>query len=120
MRSNERAGLNFTQVEGVRLIAEGVVGATGLEIKSDPGVPFVYAGRLLSCIGHWADLIACAHGCGAGFGGLMVTTLVSYLSHSQVWALQEGGYVFVAGRSNRDRLGFEKEMNQTLEAVPEL
>jgi cytochrome c biogenesis protein len=50
----------------------------------------------------------------------MVTTLVSYLSHSQVWALQDGSYVYVAGRSNRAKLGFVKEMNETLEAVPEL
>lgn len=44
---------------------EDVVGATGLEIKADPGVPLVYA----------------------GFGSLMVTTLISYVSHSQARAL---------------------------------
>lgn len=36
------------EVEGVKLVAERVIGATGLEIKSDPGVPFVYAGE----VGH--------------------------------------------------------------------
>jgi cytochrome c biogenesis protein ResB len=50
------------QVEGVSLTLDDIVGATGLELKSDPGVPLVYA----------------------GFGALMVTTLVSYISHSQV------------------------------------
>jgi cytochrome c biogenesis protein len=50
----------------------------------------------------------------------MITTLVSYLSHSQVWALQEGANVFVAGRSNRARIAFENEMNAVLDAVPEL
>jgi cytochrome c biogenesis protein len=43
-------------------VLEGITGSTGLEIKSDPGVPLVYA----------------------GFGGLMITTLISYISHSQV------------------------------------
>jgi len=85
------------EVEGIKLVVEDIVGATGLEIKSDPGVPIVYA----------------------GFGGLMVTTLVSYLSHSQVWALQEGSYVFLAGRSNRARVGFEIELDSVMEAVPE-
>jgi cytochrome c biogenesis protein len=41
---------------------ENIVGSTGLELKSDPGVPLVYA----------------------GFGALMITTLISYVSHSQV------------------------------------
>ena len=49
----------------------------------------------------------------------MITTLISYLSHSQVWAQQEGDYVFVAGRSNRARFGFNKELDTVLEAVPE-
>ncbi|KAG2500667.1 hypothetical protein HYH03_001433 [Edaphochlamys debaryana] len=84
-------------VEGLQLVVEDVVGATGLEIKNDPGVPAVYA----------------------GFGGLMVTTLVSYLSHSQVWALQQGTNLFVSGRSNRDKLGFDRELDGLLEAVPE-
>lgn len=56
----------------------------------------------------------------SGFGGLMVTTLISYLSHSQVWALQEGGYLYVAGRSNRAQLSFGREMDEILEAVPEV
>jgi len=32
------------QVEGLKLTVDRIVGATGLEIKSDPGVPIVYAG----------------------------------------------------------------------------
>ncbi|EFJ49656.1 hypothetical protein VOLCADRAFT_41429, partial [Volvox carteri f. nagariensis] len=85
-------------VEGLQLVVEDVVGATGLELKSDPGVPAVYA----------------------GFGGLMVTTLVSYLSHSQVWALQQGSNLFVTGRTNRAKLAFDREMDEVLNAVPEL
>jgi len=43
-------------------VVEEIIGSTGLELKSDPGVPLVYA----------------------GFGALMITTLISYISHSQV------------------------------------
>lgn len=32
------------EVEGLRLTADAVLAATGLELKSDPGVPLVYAG----------------------------------------------------------------------------
>ncbi len=35
------------QVEGVGLSVDRVHGATGLELKSDPGVPIVYTG---SCV----------------------------------------------------------------------
>lgn len=49
----------------------------------------------------------------------MITTLVSYLSHSQVWALQQGSNVYVTGKSNRAVLGFEKELDAVLDAVPE-
>lgn len=49
-------------MEGLGIILDEIVGSTGLEIKSDPGVPLVYA----------------------GFGALMITTLISYISHSQV------------------------------------
>ncbi|KAI8464282.1 MAG: c-type cytochrome synthesis 1 [Monoraphidium minutum] len=84
-------------VDGVTLIVDAIVGSTGLEIKSDPGVPLVYA----------------------GFGGIMVTTLVSYVSHSQVWGLQDGPDVVVAGRSNRSKFLFERELDAALDAVPE-
>ncbi|CAI5989286.1 unnamed protein product [Closterium sp. NIES-64] len=49
-------------VEGKKLVVDELIGSTGLELKMDPGVPYVYA----------------------GFGALMLTTAISYLSHSQV------------------------------------
>lgn len=50
----------------------------------------------------------------------MITTLVSYLSHSQVWGLQYGKDVYITGKSNRAIFGFEKELDAVLNAVPEL
>jgi cytochrome c biogenesis protein len=85
-------------VEGVRLVLEKIVPATGLELKADPGVPFVYA----------------------GFGGLMVTTLVSYVSHSQVWAIQRGRDVLAGGRSNRAKVGFARDLASAADRVPEV
>lgn len=87
-------------VEGVDLLVDDVVGSSGVELKADPGVPVVYA----------------------GFAGLMVSTLVSYLSHSQVWAWQSGedGRLHVSGRTNRAALGFERELEGALAEVPEV
>lgn len=79
-------------------MVEDLIGSTGLELKSDPGVPVVYA----------------------GFGGLMLTTIISYLSHSQVWALQDGTWLLVGGKSNRAKLDFERELNDLLDLVPEV
>ena len=32
------------QVEGMKITVEDIIGSTGLELKVDPGVPWVYAG----------------------------------------------------------------------------
>ncbi|KAK9856470.1 hypothetical protein WJX84_010282, partial [Apatococcus fuscideae] len=85
------------EVEGMRVTVDNLIGATGLELKVDPGVPLVYA----------------------GFGGLMLTTMVSYLSHSQIWALQEGGTVHLSGKTNRATVSFTQELSRLLDDVPE-
>lgn len=85
------------QVEGMQLVIDDLVGSTGLELKVDPGVPYVYA----------------------GFAGLMITTLVSYLSHSQIWALQEAAVLHVGGRTNRATIAFAGELSSILDSVPD-
>lgn len=85
-------------VDGVNIVVDDAIGSTGLELKMDPGVPVVYA----------------------GFGALMLTTIISYFSHSQVWALQEGTTVVVGGKSNRAKLGFPVELNRILDSIPEI
>lgn len=52
--------------------------------------------------------------------GLCITTVVSYLSHSQVWARQQGSTVLVGGKTNRAKLGFRKELADLLTSVPEV
>lgn len=50
----------------------------------------------------------------------MITTLVSYLSHSQIWALQKGSWLHVGGTTNRATLMFGNEIEDMLSEVPEL
>jgi hypothetical protein len=49
----------------------------------------------------------------------MITTLVSYLSHSQIWALQEEGLLHIGGRTNRATLAFAGELSSVLDQVPD-
>ncbi|EOA36530.1 hypothetical protein CARUB_v10011579mg [Capsella rubella] len=86
------------EINGMKIVIEDAIGSTGLELKTDPGVPVVYA----------------------GFGALMLTTCISYLSHSQIWALQNGTTLVVGGRTNRAKNLFPDDMNRLLDQVPEL
>jgi cytochrome c biogenesis protein len=85
------------EVSGQWFVCDEIIGASGMQLKHDPGTVPVYA----------------------GFGFLMITAFVSYSSHSQVWALQEDGDVHIGGKSNREVFGFTKEYDRMLDAVPE-
>ncbi|GAB2230815.1 hypothetical protein Droror1_Dr00015109 [Drosera rotundifolia] len=86
------------EIDGTKIVILDAIGSTGLQLKTDPGVPIVYA----------------------GFGALMLTTCVSFLSHSQIWALQDGTMVVVGGKTNRAKVEFPNELNRLLDRVPEL
>ncbi|KAK8529814.1 hypothetical protein V6N13_102710 [Hibiscus sabdariffa] len=86
------------EIDGTKIIIVDAIGSSGLDLKTDPGVPTVYA----------------------GFGALMLTTCISFLSHSQIWALQDGTTVFVGGKTNRAKAEFPDEMNYLLDQVPEI
>jgi cytochrome c biogenesis protein len=89
------------EVNGVTLKIKELVGSTGLQIKADPGIPFVYA----------------------GFGLLMLGVMMSYVSHSQVWVLAhsegddsaDNAQLYVGGRTNRAQVTFERELLAIIE-----
>ncbi|BFM39703.1 cytochrome c biogenesis protein [Synechocystis sp. LKSZ1] len=102
LSSAVRPGMSL-EVNGVTLKILELVGSTGLQIKADPGIPLVYL----------------------GFGLLMVGVVMSYFSHSQVWALyQEADHtLYLGGRTNRAQVHFERELlalvkQLTAEATP--
>ena len=89
-----RAGMS-TPVNGVNLQILDVMGSTGLQIKFDPGIPIVYT----------------------GFGLLMLGVVMSYFSHSQIWALQKGETLYIGGKTNRAQVAFEQEVLAILDQL---
>lgn len=89
-----RAGMSIP-VNGVNLKIIDVIGSTGLQIKFDPGIPIVYT----------------------GFALLMLGVVMSYFSHSQIWALQTGETLYIGGKTNRAQVAFEQEVLTILDQI---
>ena len=87
LNTTVRAGMS-TEINGVTLFVDEIIGSTGLQIKSDPGIKIVYL----------------------GFGLLMASVLMSYVSHSQIWALKNGDKIYFGGKTNRAQVTFEREV----------
>ena len=81
MEINEK--LNFNQ--NITLLE--ILSSTGLQIKIDPGIPLIYL----------------------GFFFLMISTLMSYITYSQVWVFQKDQKLFIGGNTNRALFDFERE-----------
>lgn len=64
-----------------------IIPSTGLQIKSDPGILFVYLGFLI----------------------LIFSVLLSYVSYSQVWAIKKDYNLYLSGKTNRATYFFEKD-----------
>ena len=64
-----------------------IISSTGLQIKTDPGIPVIYL----------------------GFFFLMVSTLISYITYSQIWIIQKNQKLFIGGTTNRALFDFELE-----------
>ncbi len=82
-------------VDGISMKLVSLVGSTGLQIKADPGVPIVYAGFFL----------------------VMVGVVMSYISYSQVWALQDGDRFYFGGKTNRAQVTFERELLEIIDSL---
>ena len=64
-----------------------IISSTGLQIKTDLGIPIIYS----------------------GFFFLMISTLISYITYSQIWLIQKQKKLFIGGTTNRAIFDFELE-----------
>ena len=64
-----------------------IISSTGLQIKTDPGIWVIYS----------------------GFFFLMLSTLISYITYSQIWIIQKNRKIFIGGTTNRAIFEFELE-----------
>lgn len=64
-----------------------IISSTGLQIKIDPGIPLIYTGFLF----------------------LMISTLISYITYSQIWIVQNKKEIFIGGNTTRAAFDFEIE-----------
>ncbi|MCS7226092.1 MAG: cytochrome c biogenesis protein [Gloeomargarita sp. SKYB31] len=83
------------QIGNVMLHLTEIVGSTGLQIKSDPGVPILYL----------------------GFAGLMIGVLMSYVSYSQIWGLWVDQQLYLGGKTNRAQVTFAQEFERILQEL---
>lgn len=97
-------GINSIYDETGKLVGEGEINeslpfnpniefcdyitATGLQIKSDPGIPVIYL----------------------GFFFLLISIISSYISYSQVWLTRKNNKILLGGITNRSKIQFEFEM----------
>jgi len=79
--------LNETNSIGQSLTLLEIISSTGLQIKTDPGIPIIYS----------------------GFFFLMISTLISYITYSQIWLIQQNNKLFIGGTTNRAAFEFELE-----------
>jgi cytochrome c biogenesis protein len=79
--------LNETVNFKIPLTLLEIISSTGLQIKTDPGIPIIYL----------------------GFFFLMLSTLISYITYSQIWIIQKDQQIFIGGNTNRAVFEFELE-----------
>ena len=82
-------------IDGIKIKLIDIIGSTGLQIKADPGVPIVYT----------------------GFALLMLGVVMSYFSHSQIWALELDNRFYFGAKTNRAQVSFEREILNLIEIL---
>nr|YP_009395092.1 cytochrome c biogenesis protein ccs1 [Bryothamnion seaforthii]ARW63860.1 cytochrome c biogenesis protein ccs1 [Bryothamnion seaforthii] len=75
-------------INNIHVSISNIISSTGLQIKVDSGVYFVYL----------------------GFFVLMLSTIVSYLSYSQVWIYKDSRFLDFLASTNRAILFFEEDI----------
>ena len=79
--------LNETFNRNLPITLVDIISSTGLQIKTDPGIPLIYS----------------------GFVFLMLSSLISYITYSQIWIVQHKKQIYIGGNTTRATFDFEIE-----------
>jgi cytochrome c biogenesis protein len=85
-------------LKGQQFILDEILPATGIDVKSDPGIPFVYFGFVL----------------------LIISTLLSFVSYSRIWVFSIENNLYIGGKSNRAKIAFERYFLKQLSKLKRL
>jgi len=88
---------NPTEVNSSKVSLKKIIPSSGLIIKNDPSIPFIYFSFLLIIFG----------------------TIISLIPTNQLWILvnQESQRLFIGGLSNKNLVGFKKEFFKISEEI---
>nr|YP_010902984.1 Cytochrome c biogenesis protein [Hypnea pseudomusciformis]WCH55038.1 Cytochrome c biogenesis protein [Hypnea pseudomusciformis]WCH56631.1 Cytochrome c biogenesis protein [Hypnea pseudomusciformis] len=85
IKTNETFNINKHQI-----IIKEIIPSTGIQIKTDPGIPIVYLGFFI----------------------LIISIITSYLSYNQIWINSQNNRINLKGTTNRGQLTFEEELTK--------
>lgn len=91
---NITVGINF-KLDNYKASVDSILVSSGLQIKSDSGIPIVYLGFFL----------------------LMISSLLSYISFSQIWIAKIDSKTVATGTTNRSVLEFERDFYVIVQKV---
>nr|YP_010902586.1 Cytochrome c biogenesis protein [Hypnea nidulans]WCH54441.1 Cytochrome c biogenesis protein [Hypnea nidulans] len=85
IKTNETFSIN-----NHKITIKEIITSTGIQIKTDPGIPIVYLGFFI----------------------LIISILISYLSYHQIWINGQNNKINLKGITNRGQLTFEEELTK--------
>nr|YP_010199300.1 Cytochrome c biogenesis protein [Gracilariopsis tenuifrons]UAD89158.1 Cytochrome c biogenesis protein [Gracilariopsis tenuifrons] len=91
IKGNLLISINFNEtiiIDNISLKIIEIMTSTGLQMKTDPGIPIIYTGFMI----------------------LMISIIISYISYSQIWINSTKEYIELAGFTNRATLSFEEDL----------
>lgn len=82
-------------INNIAISIKEVMTQTGIQIKTDPGIKFVYTGFLT----------------------LIISIIMSYISYSQIWIYYTEGTMQIQGTTNRSKLMLEEELEDIQKSI---
>lgn len=86
---------NEVEVEKQKIELNDIVLFTGLQIKKDLGIPYVYIGFII----------------------LIIALIVNFYAHSQLWIIENEGKYFIIGKAERGEALLVKEINKIADII---